>query len=798
MHLVQSNFHLLKRTTLLLLIITSTLCYSQDVFKDKNLEGSYENYALLPREIAYLHLNKSTYIKGEYLGFSGYVLDKSSKRLSGLTTNLYCVISDKEEKVIKSKLVRVENGITNDLFELDSLFTSGEYIIKAYTNWMKNFNEQNFYAQSFRVIDPDIDSEVSAKIIESNIDAQFLPEGGHLVSDIQNTVGVILKNKLGLGVPMIEGELIDDTDKIITTFKVNQLGIGRFSFTPLLNRNYRIQLSYLNEKHIFNIEDVEPVGIALSLKKRTGSVILSIKTNQTTISQIKDKQYKLAIHNGQTVTESIVIFNKELEINKLISEKDLSSGVNIFTLFDDTNTPIAERLYFNYSGIQFLKSGETTIKKELDSLVITIPFQNIDSEQFNNISISVLPEDTKSYSHHHNLASYSLLQPYVKGTIENAKYYFTDVDRRKEYELDNLLLTQGWSSYSWNTIFNYPPKDNYYFENGIGFKANINKSQTNNFVIHPTGGERPEYIFLSEDEKSFERSGFFTLDGEKISISEVREKGDLKPPSLLLQYFPSQIPELNLAYKYLSIKEPILIKSTNTEKLVSSGFENDGELLDVVELSSNVKQTKIQRIRNKSYGKIDMFGDIERNKNQSLTDYLRQRGYIVSDTQGNLKIYVSDVRSIMLETPSPTVYLDGHQLYELSVLSDYSMDLVDYIDINKHGVGEGIRGGGGTIKIFTDPTKQIVVDNSTTIKEYKVPLTFSNAKKYYAPQYEFYQSDFFYEYGVIGWLPKNSINSDGSYSFKILNTQTSGIKLFIEGITSNGSLISEVITITTN
>ena len=29
---------------------------------------------------------------------------------------------------------------------------------------------------------------------------------------------------------------------------------------------------------------------------------------------------------------------------------------------------------------------------------------------------------------------------------------------RKAYELDNLLITQGWSSYEWNTVRTTAPK----------------------------------------------------------------------------------------------------------------------------------------------------------------------------------------------------------------------------------------------------------------------------------------------------------------------------------------------------
>ena len=44
--------------------------------EEEKLVKSYTDYHKTAREIVYLHLNKSTYIKGEDIGFTAYVLDK--------------------------------------------------------------------------------------------------------------------------------------------------------------------------------------------------------------------------------------------------------------------------------------------------------------------------------------------------------------------------------------------------------------------------------------------------------------------------------------------------------------------------------------------------------------------------------------------------------------------------------------------------------------------------------------------------------------------------------------------------
>ena len=128
-----STFKALLVTVLVFCTSTSgVLTAQEDSFKE--IITPFKEYSTAFRELSYCHLNKSTYIKGEMVGFSAYVLDKGLKTPSELTKNLYCIITDNNDKLIKSKLVKVENGFANNIFKIDSVFTSGNYKFKAYTN----------------------------------------------------------------------------------------------------------------------------------------------------------------------------------------------------------------------------------------------------------------------------------------------------------------------------------------------------------------------------------------------------------------------------------------------------------------------------------------------------------------------------------------------------------------------------------------------------------------------------------------------------------------------------------------
>ena len=168
--------------------------------------------------------------------------------------------------------------------------------------------------------------------------------------------------------------------------------------------------------------------------------------------KIKNKDYFLNFHNGEKINKLKIKFEKNTSIIKNIKLDNLAYGVNIFTLVDDQNNPIAERLFFNYEGLPLLDFNKTSVKTVKDSLEVYLKFDDKINFKNSNASISILPKRTKSYNKSSNIISQTLLNPYLKGIVENGGYYFKNINDQKKYDLDNLLITQGWSSFDWKSI----------------------------------------------------------------------------------------------------------------------------------------------------------------------------------------------------------------------------------------------------------------------------------------------------------------------------------------------------------
>lgn len=384
--------------------------------------------------------------------------------------------------------------------------------------------------------------------------------------------------------------------------------------------------------------------------------------------------------------------------------------------------------------------------------------------------------------------SYLLLKPYVKGYIEDAAYYFRDMDRRKSFELDHLLITQGWSSYEWKDIFNKPPKNFYAFETGIGMKANVNGEKSKQFFINIPSQNQNELITVEDNSTYIIKTGMFPEDGENIEIAEITTNGKLIPANVSLQISPSEIPRQNitsnvLATKINSFDEVFEIKPFSKQDL------KNVEELDEVLIKVNKKETKAEMLQRKTLGKVEVFDDIARRNNRTLAQYLSKKGYATNVYKGQLSIRTRNPSSP--NNSQPILFLDDVQLMDFSFLAYFDMTTVDYIEINSSGIGEGMNASAGVIKINTIKDFTSVPNDRKKYNSFNIPLTFTKNKTFYVPKYNDYNSDLFEDYGVIGWFPNMSLDKKNSIDLKVFDPNIESFKLVVEGFSNEGHFISE-------
>ncbi len=784
-----------------------TLQSQSSIFKNLPSWEANADYFSTPRESLYLHLNKTVYINGEEIWFKGYTYDRKESLPSNGSTNINIQLYDKEGKELYKGLFLGNKGSFRGNIPIDSTWTSGDYYLKASTNWMNNFKEDESYNKRIKIIKESIPEEV--KTAKLQYDFQLFPEGGHLISETDNSIGFKLTNDRGYGVPFDKGYILDEDDNTIIKFNHNQFGMGKFNIRPKLGRKYKAVVKFKNGEEVVKLfPKIENRGVAININNLLDDKIaIELNTNANTLEALKEKKHYLLIRQNQA-SKKLPISFLSTDIKKEISIKRsvLFPGVNILTLFQE-NTPILERLVMNsfdkeISDVEVHKGFDTK-----DSIAIRVRTPKKEGVTY-DVSISILPEKTKSYNPLDNIYSAMVLKPHVKGFIENEKYYFTNIDRRKEYDLDLLLITQGWSKYSWNMIFNNKPKTLFDFNQGFKLKGKIQgkkKEKISKIYMHSSTYQAGHFIDV-DDSYSFEIPNFFPERGENISFSGVGSDDKLLKPVLYTQVLLNQ--QKTPLYKEI-LRQQNLIENKEILKNVQipKDFITDKvQVLGEVLLNTDKeKEKRTSTVRILRYFEQNSTKVTQRMADDfpTILDYLKSTGKFwirnIAPFSSDVRIYDRTPNSILNPRLIPILVDDVELRFDHSLLTILRTSEIDRVYIDRISYGLGARGGaGGSIRIYTRKIPLSGKGFKTNVVELEMKKGYEPVKEFYNPGYTNYLNPEFIDYGVIHWQSWVDFNENGSGTFKIKNTGLDNVKLFIEGMGSDGSLISKVQTVKLN
>src|SRR5665213_3551669 len=216
-----SNFECIKKKGFLFSI--AILCFHLGVFAQSskpklNIAARLQTYfSTYAPEKAYLQFDKPYYAGGDTIYFKAYVTDGEQYKLSGLSGVLHVDLINPENKIDQSIQLMLNNGIIWGDFALPDSLPAGNYRVRAYTRWMRNRGELDFFDRIIPVGSL-INSHTAGREmqrlqeINSKDDIQFFPEGGSLVMGIRSKVAfkAIASNGLGINV---KGIIIDSAHK---------------------------------------------------------------------------------------------------------------------------------------------------------------------------------------------------------------------------------------------------------------------------------------------------------------------------------------------------------------------------------------------------------------------------------------------------------------------------------------------------------------------------------------------------------------------------------------------------------
>ncbi len=111
----------------------------------------WKNFALLQEKI-YVQTDRDYYYPRENIWFKVYMGYSMPMLRDTLSKTLYVELINPDHRVFRSKVYRIKEGVSWGDFKLPDSLANGEYYLRAYTNWMKNYDENLFFMKHIPIL----------------------------------------------------------------------------------------------------------------------------------------------------------------------------------------------------------------------------------------------------------------------------------------------------------------------------------------------------------------------------------------------------------------------------------------------------------------------------------------------------------------------------------------------------------------------------------------------------------------------------------------------------------------------
>ncbi|MQY80066.1 MAG: hypothetical protein GH151_12880 [Bacteroidetes bacterium] len=284
------------------------------------------------------------------------------------------------------------------------------------------------------------------------INLEFFPESGNFINGLETKVSFKATDLLGNPVD-IEGQILEKSNKIVTTFKSMEKGIGYFTITPEINNPLKVKITYPHGiNQLYDLPEIFAGGIVLSLENATNDFLsFKISTNR---QNPPDFSHCILEMEGQLVWHKSFLLKNRFTFQ--IPVKDLPGGKMQCTIFDINGQPIAQRAVFlnkpNHNVE--VKTAKNTYKSH-EEINLNIRVQHHDGDPAPaDLSVAVTDANLNpNWNNAPDIFSHFTLGPSTKENILPPGYLIKP--KKEAYEIiDCFMLTLKEEKYDWKVVRN--------------------------------------------------------------------------------------------------------------------------------------------------------------------------------------------------------------------------------------------------------------------------------------------------------------------------------------------------------
>jgi hypothetical protein len=774
---------------------------------------------LVTLEKVYLHSDRDSYYPGDDIWFKAYLIDAADRLLTNYSNNLHVELISPSLEIIDSRVVRINDGLGNGDFLIPDTLQSGQYQIRAYTNYMRNFGYDLFFNKTITIINPKDAVKAFSDSISSasdKLEISFFPESGSLVDSVPSIVAFKALNAYGQGCN-VTGEVYSSSGTMVTTFKSTHKGMGTFSINPLHGLNYYAVVKNQDGDVIKRaIPKSFPTGIVLNISRnKMNEPAVTVRTNIETLALVRGDDLALTVSARNIFLKKAEFRMKSLADRFIFPVDDLPDGIVSLTLAGPDSIPLCERLVYiqNKEDIKVNIETDKPVYNQRDSVSLKISLSEstgINPEAFLSLSATKNISSESSSRFPSTISSWFLLESDIRGPVEEPSYYFDQSNPDRFKDLDLLLLTQGWRDFEWKyKNYFYSPENGFTVSGRIRRKfADVPLKNARINIAVFTGGNPLIGAVPVDTTGRFSLGGVDLTGDARVVVSATGEKEHLQGWVILdsLNQSPANVqgkmtltqllPEDDQSKKVdLPVRDNQIIRKEINSILQYAVTNNS--IRKKYRLSDTIPLGEVKVIAKRS----DKPESARAKSQRYLMALAPDIEYVVSpksevfNNVGQLLSFVFHMNAGNLSGLSynnPLILLNGMNVGWEGIVS-LPIEWIERVDGLRPGSAAaaawGERGKGGVISVITrtdapsDVKKYVYHSANIRLSGYKEPRIFYSPKHHTTLESD-YKPDL---RTTLFWEPNIKLETEKTFFLNYFNADNSStVKIIVEGITSTG------------
>ncbi len=394
-----------------------------------------------PQEKVYVHTDRDHYGSGEVINMKFYQFQAHYDVPLSLSGVIHVDIIDSTNTVVVNGKFATIEGVGQGMLTIPQDLPSGAYRLRAYTQWMLNFDHGYLYYKDIFIGAVATDHQSAGPLSQLSV----YVEGGTLVAGIRSRLVVTTKDQYGQPTATA-GIIANHQGDTVTTFKTDQHGLGTFTLEALPGQSYQAYAQ--NHHQPFELPTVQDHGFAMNVTNAGANYIRVLI--QCSNKYQGDSVVVTSMANGQIYFAARGLTSEQpLIIN--FPKQEIPHGVSTITVFDEDGIAQSQRSVYVEKDSPFTVTksqgkDEYDLREEAEFVFKITDAQGVAVKA--NLSVAVVDATIPK-------RPTTKLRDYLALNSDLTQSQSVDWATTNTRIIDQLLVTQPFTRFNWRHVMDH-------------------------------------------------------------------------------------------------------------------------------------------------------------------------------------------------------------------------------------------------------------------------------------------------------------------------------------------------------